>query len=816
IDGKLIAANAMGLCAYFDYDQTHARLTERMNHAPLEERVELLQQRGELAFNTFRYPDALNDYTAAEESAKSLPDGEHKRFVLTDLRQRRCRTYVALGNREKDADKALSWFAKAQDLARTKQQRAHMRIRTAKLLEWFGRFPEAVEVAQALGEEFPEEQVVDVRVGADVNPREIFSDSDPILPAKAWAHQFIRRILKIHGQDVYAKFDDRARRALQQARQENTPEAYLAIQRRWPVSKHVPDAYFAAAEVYYARAKQTEDAARADENLRQCVDLLQQVVHHRDNSHWPSTLAALTAVYTADGRVVLASQTRMELDDLPPDTPIAFADLQGPLDTILRDLDEGKIKTIQTPKTKTPEKTLPVLNPPLREIFRLDDSTTRLLFDTNGNPLRLGNIVFVQQGDEILLLDTSAAGAENAVRAAALTKIRYSRGQNFYVGISRHGNIVAVANNQRVSVFQTDTCKLLRQEDWSHYGFRDVMSVGVGDDRIVVLDAHSRMKVIDIATGEVRWKYPPKEPRRGKLPPAMPIEVRAPEAQRGNGRAPNIRVSLIPQIADGLIMAPMYTGDGVYGVFDINSGKLLLSHIAIPRNELQRFSGHIQGQLLGDDRLVIAVNGKLTLYDLKNAKKPVLETTVHTSRDVNGNLLGWNRDFLAVRGPKNNVLVYSLRDPTRNPTALSLSLPKIKGELVPQTAILDEQRVYVFVSRDIAIQALPDRIRFKGLAVTAFDLSSGKQLWSRIPLSMEAYSKLNHTETRRYLVLDLWPSDIQGQCLLIEKATGRIAQRLAITENHYDGKVWHFHRRAVVTNGRLVVENLKGIAVYGQ
>lgn len=829
IDGKIIAANALGLCAYFDYDKTHAGLSRRMEGKPARTRIDLLLQRGELSFTAARYEAALKDFAAAGELVQSLRDNEEKQFLQARLRQRRYQTCIALGNREKDADQALSWFHQARGLAGTDQERAYMLIRTARLLERVGRFAAAVDVAQTLGEQFPEEEVVDVRIGPDVNPRQTFGPDEATMPGAAWAYQFIHRLIEIHGREVYAKYDAQARQALQQARRENTPEAYLSIQKRWPLSKCVSDASFAAAEVYYTQARNANDAARADENLRRCEELLRPVADGQDDPHRPSALVAMAIIYTAGGQPTPARQARIALAELPGDTPVAFADIHAPLQNVLHDLEEGKIKPFSRASKPTGDRALGNLQPPLHPIFTLDNPYASLLFDTRGNPIRLGRIVFVQRGDKTLLVDTSAGDAEQAVRGEAMTKIWNSSEHSIYAGISRDGKLAAVADQKQVSVFRTDTYRLAWQAEWAALGCSNVEGVGIGEDRIAVLEP-TRLAVFDLATGRERWSYQPSGAAETAAPGDMaipgwmppPQQVRVAGGRRivmGNPSNPPA-VSLTPDVADGWIVAPMNTGDVSYVVFNAKNGAKILSRVVVPNRAQPSFTGRIAEALPGDGRWAVAVNGSLALYNVEESNKPVLQTMLHAHRDEDATLLGWGADFLAARTTGETVLLYSLRNPARSPVTLRLSLEGTRM-ITPFRATFDARRVYVLSSLGSAGRNLGQPMRpyaVQGLAAAAFDPVTGKQLWSReLAPAKDVAALQSVTETRRHLVVVLWRvDDTGGVCLLIDKATGEVVQRLTLPGKSKESVPLFHRRRAIVTDGRLIVETGEGITVFGQ
>jgi len=91
-------------------------------------------------------------------------------------------------------------------------------------------------------------------------------------------------------------------------------------------------------------------------------------------------------------------------------------------------------------------------------------------------------------------------------------------------------------------------------------------------------------------------------------------------------------------------------------------------------------------------------------------------------------------------------------------------------------------------------------------------------LWTREPAPAKDVTTLQSvTETRQHLVVVLWRvDDVGGVCLLIDKATGDVVQRLTLPGKSKESVPLFHRRRAMVVDGRLIVETGKGITVYGK
>jgi hypothetical protein len=281
-----------------------------------------------------------------------------------------------------------------------------------------------------------------------------------------------------------------------------------------------------------------------------------------------------------------------------------------------------------------------------------------------------------------------------------------------------------------------------------------------------------------------------------------------------------------PGIADGVVVSPVNTPDGCYGVFDAEKGKLLFSQTVVPDHQRSSFIGRVREELLGNHKLAVAVNGFITLYDVEEPCKKILETKVHDHRDAVPAILGWNRDFLILRGDVKTALLYFLSVPANQPVRLTLAPRNSVGDMVPFRAIIDADRAYVFASPKATIQKAPRYLppyacAVKGLVVKAFDPVTGEELWTCTP-DLKDHSQLMPfvVETQRRLVVTFWQvGGADGFCLLIDKETGKVSQRLRLSEDDYkiESMAMNLRRwRAIAAEERLAVETGKGITVYGK
>lgn len=830
-DDGLLAANAMGLCLYGDYERTLAVLTKRMKGKPPPGRLPLLMQRGDLSFHAGRYVAALRDYTEAAELAQSFSDGEETRYGRAQLRQNLYRVHVALGNAEKDAGRSLDHFVHAAALAVTDRQRAQMLLRIARRQEQAGRFADAAATAQRLYEQYAAEEVVDVPVGPDVDGRKRFGENEPTISARLWATRFLQRLLQIHGQAAYAAFDAQAERALREARCGNrTPEAFLKICRRWPWSRFAAEAQFAAAEEFYRRARQATRKGEKNEALRRCEDLLEPLTRMSGCPYRSSALAALAMVRLEAGRLASVALAKREMAKLPPDTLVVFAGWRAPLRNVLADLEKGG--SLASP-VGAPGRSLSTLRLPLRPIFTVGGPAARLLFDGSARPIRIGSLLFLRNSEGTFALDPSVDSPVQAMRGPALTTLALVPPHPLAAG--RAGKSVAVADQQGVSVFDAETFKLLRQESWAEQGAASVLRVGFPDGLMIFQTADGSLTARDCLTGEIRWQSAVSAPFRSPFPPhpnpmpmpvvlpggapVLPIPLRTADGGREQGFFSWEGIDL--PVRNGCVATVEISGDSMVVVRNVRNGKKLFSRVVArsSRTPASFPPSEIHIEWAGDALLAVAAGGNVFLFDLREPEAPVLETKSAVSPAGVSPLLGGDRDFLAVRGEKGTVRLFSARSPDRPPVILKSELPDGETGLLPMEAFSDGENVYVFScsSPEIPVPRAWARLAVRRFVISAYDPMTGAARWREETASVGGGASLySWAMTREHLIVTLWRQDnAGGTCLLLDKASGKVMQHLPLPGGT-DRLAPLYPRRMAIAGGRLVVETGKGVVVYGE
>ncbi|MCY2925933.1 MAG: PQQ-binding-like beta-propeller repeat protein, partial [Planctomycetota bacterium] len=271
----LLAANAAGLCAYFEYDDACRRLDDRIAKSPRADVGPLLLQRALLAFHAKAFDRVAADLDAARAAAREQFDAA----LLEQAGLWTHRLAVARGNHAPTTAEAIDWFQKARQTASTDEDKAAAMLRLAKAYETAAP-PAAAALAQELAEAFPVTLIPDVAIGVNAPAWSAPESDEPFAPASDRAQALIAALIARHGRDCYAGFDREAAAALEKARTDQNPQAALDVAQRWPQSLAVPAARYAAAELFCLQALKNSD--HREENLCEAFAQLSQLAASDD------------------------------------------------------------------------------------------------------------------------------------------------------------------------------------------------------------------------------------------------------------------------------------------------------------------------------------------------------------------------------------------------------------------------------------------------------------------------------------------------------------------------------------------------------
>ena len=516
--GKLIAANTLGVCVYDDYDRVYAGLTDWIAQVGAADRATPLMRRARLAFDAGRFDDALKDFLACSELAAKAKDTS----MTVQLQPWLNRTYTSLANRSETTEGMLKRFRQAEEYAETDQEKARATIRLAKCYERLAgerTTPErrvadlrtAIGLARVVADRHAREELVDLPIGKEARDETSQPQGKTIL-GEAWARTvFIPRLLEIHGRDVYVDVDARAKAALDEARGAGDIEAILAVVEKWPNSRWVDEANFAASEARYLQAEGLDkDEARKElEEPRNQLRLLAR------KPSGPMPLNALVGVAATSKRMhytvtrhcdrireICAKEDRFSLE-----TVVAFADIRGPVGDVLKQL-EGDKSVAPVPTTT---KHVATIQPPLAAVFALIGNDAYILRDQEYRPVRIGEKIVILKGGKPLLLDTAAARPEDAVvwtgseTVEAKGSALYTPGYGFVGGLSADGKAVLVADQKNVTAYNASSGKLLWTQGISDVGVAGPVYMATGDGVFVAADRNGKIACLDMATGKLKW-----------------------------------------------------------------------------------------------------------------------------------------------------------------------------------------------------------------------------------------------------------------------------------------------------------------------
>ena len=794
VSGRLVAANAAGMCAYFSYDTAREKITQRLERASPADKAELLFQRAHLAFGARRFDDALADYVACEATAKGNGDS----VMLSQLPPRFYRTYVGLGNQSASNEKMYEMFQTAQRYAQSNQDKAHMLLRLAKChvragegLKGKARIDEmakAVELAQQIRETYASEDLVDVQIGPDAVDAIRFDQSEQTIPAKTLALDFINELRQRFGPEVYAVFDAKAKLALDAAVAEGDPVKIHGVARRWPNSKWADAATFAAAEIYYLKALESEPRA-AEEMFGHAIGLLSDVANRSGSSLQASANVGLAAIYARSGQLI-AARLRCDLvRDLPEDTAVEFANVRGPLGEIITSIDSGKVP--QTTRALKPRSSLTL---PLRKSYAVEGDNAQILRDHLYRPIRIGEGVFLLNGGRVVMIDAGATKADEAVSWSGLGAFSDNTAQGnlairppatrLVAGLSADRKVLAVADGSVIVGFDVRTCKRLWELKISDMGVSGSVTIAVGAGVVIAIDSNGRVGCADIATGRNAW--------------------------RSNLVGGNRHPYGVPDIGAGHAIV-RHNGVRSMTCFDLKTGKV------VKRWSAQRAA---QGYVLEGGLIAVMVDGTVELIDPSTVSKP-LWTKAYPAND-GAAILAASSKHIVVAPHQTSQAVEVLATMRGEAAAARFSTALVDGRAaIPVDAAVDDAAVYLVCSLSPvgAKKSYYELSQAAGLVVQKYDLTRRRVVWHKMLLRDGTRYALPITLGREHLVVMSLPQQptepVEAWVLVL--ADGRQAEKLDLIGKETDQAVLRLRARLgppVMTNGHLCVETVKGVTVY--
>ena len=787
-DGKLIAANMLGICTYFGYDVARAELTKRMGQVPVAKRPALLRQQAQLAFDAGRFDVALADLNACKAAAEAQND----KATGARLSQMFYRTYVALGNHAR-GDGMLRMFAQALSYAVTDQDKGHMKFRLAKYYEKAGQYAKAAELAQEMAERFADEELAEVEIGPEADDSVRFGPRERTVPGDRLARDYLRGLLEKYGRECYAKFDALAKQALGAALAAGDPNQMLTVAKRWPNSEWQDDALFRASEAYYLKA--AEDRAKADDYLAEARRHLFRVARTDDSPLRFSASVALATIYARGGWVTSARKECEALRELPGETQVAFADIRGKLTDVLKIIEGGKL-----PKTARRMRLVARISPPLAELFALKDTSITVLRDQEYQPIRVGEKIAVVKGSEVYLLDTTARGAGEALSGwkglAGIDKdgaqrfAYYPPGMRLIGGLSRERNVLVVADRKTLRGLELVSAKIVWQRQMEKIDIRSFYCMGVGCGVVVVVDNRGKVSCLNIADGKLLWQ----------------------SALVGGARHPVGP----PRVAGDVVVLRHNGGKTVTCISLAKGGRVIGKWQATQWAECE----------ITDDGLVLLMlDGELTVREPAKIDKPLWRRKYDFGKQPS--ILGASSDHVAV-SPSNTSGPVEILSITGGRKTASLETAPVGGMPgVPFSVRFAGGDAFVLCAAGMSgrRKAVYGRLSSsRGVALQKFRLSDGRRLWDRnLEDNMGMYfpnvlplviGKDHVVVTARHYQINM-----PYHAYVVDSRTGQVKQKIDLQGKGAGAQKESRRRQGigqpVMTNGRLCVETSEGVTVYG-
>ncbi len=498
LDGMLLASNAMGICAYKDYDRWLEIITARLEDTAGLDRAALLYKRSVIAFYGERYRRAAADLVAAAKLAGA--GGNAGRPLSLKISHLLLKSRVKLANEaiaRGDREEALKLFRAARDVALTRREKAYMSIRLMKYYERYGLWARAIETAEKLAGAFAGETLYDIRIGKRaLAPDEIQqgeAKNEPV-PVEELAGTFIQRLIRVHGRKVYESFDKRAKKALDEALAAEDPEAARAVADRFSHSVWAGEALTRSLELYCLKA-----AAASGENRTHYRNRAIEIMN-RDFAADPSDPCFVPVAVARLSCFGIEGRRRSLFEELAvtdPATTVSFADVRGTLGRLLEEIAAGNIRLF------APTPAAASIRPPLEQVRVMGGAADRLGVGNDFRPAVFAGRLAVLTGDCLRLmaagdpqpLDGAVPLATVPAGGAVIPRVWFSRdGKSVTFCSTRSAAGIDVDAEEGGGGWQIDPARL---------GFASFTPVGGDDEHLVVTGRTGA--VVAVSGGRTKW-----------------------------------------------------------------------------------------------------------------------------------------------------------------------------------------------------------------------------------------------------------------------------------------------------------------------
>ena len=828
VDGVLVASNAAGICAYFNYDQAFQRMSDRIAQATPEEKLQLIYQRAQVSFSAKRIPAALQDLLDCQKMAK-----DQNNAGMTDLlAPRLCRAYVAMANHGANPREMVEYIRKSAEYGVSDQDKALYLLRLAKCNRKAGDLKAALSGAQELSEKMADMLLADVVVGpaADDTVRQ---DIPEQRTARSIAQDLIGEIVDsgTEGRAAYKDFDDLAKGNLDKARQAHDPEAMIAVASAWPHSLYAGEAQFAAAQEYYRKALKAanpEDASVALGNVMKYLS----IAAYEKGKYRASARLAIAMIFTQSGSLQLAQLALDQLEGVDPQSEFSFADLHGKLSDLL--------KQVGPAPALPPIPDVSMLKGSMEQLYAIPGQSMNILTDQKNMPVRLGDQVLVLKDDRLVLVDTQARDSESAITWSALSTVHlppapidasafYSpQYKHVIAGLSKDKKVIGVVDYETACGLDVRSAKIVWRHAMGEYGGRlEPGMLSIGEGMLVSSDQTGKVSCVDLSTGELAWSSVPTSAVRGMV--------------------------VAPTISNGMVMARC-NGGRCLVCWDIKSGKILATIESKKDPANGSGNGSANGMFTPQGLLVTLVDNELSVREAKNLERAIW------ARKYSGQIPGvFSAPALGAALSDRVVVARDLRDPR---VSNQLEVVSLVSGAVIQTLILGNienspampllrdcqspkfrdmqtimcdvqgQNLYVTCTRSqqsgaMAVNNFNGQPLTPGISIQKFNLKSGKREWqSDIETEGSSYFVPSLVVGQTHVMFCPGASVKDGaessdaKVYLIDGVDGKLVNTLDPSKSKADQAGqnrlgFRLMTPAVMTNGKILMENIDGATVYG-
>lgn len=767
--GRVIAANALGVCSYVNCKAVTDEITAMLPHASQSEQVGFYFERAWLAYYAHRFDDAYEDLYACKVLAESI--GESGPPELQTLMYLSC---VARANQADEPEQVMAMLDLADSYAQNDQEKAHNALRRAKHYQRIGDFEKAIALAHEIVDRYGHLKLVDVAMGPEANSIVRFDEDLPRVPAVELIHgRFLRDMIARHGQEVYAAFDAKAAEALAEARGNDNPSAMLAVAANWPNSMWADDGLYGAAEIYYTRALQAKGKLQEELSAKAC-SALSQVANRIDSPLAVSAQMGLAIIYARQGNSALVADActlALEMARRTASgagTAINFADVHGTLDEVAEAVASGELP--QEGHARTDER----LELPVHRVFAIAGDA-QIMRAAGRRPLQVKDDVILAGQDYVMRVDSSAADGASAVRwRCQLTgqATEQNRPSSSFVGALDGGTgiLTVIIGNELAGLAWESGEILWRRALGDGPGATPAVIAG-GSGRVVAVGYDGVVSCLDMSTGEIRW--------RSSLPAGATrprIVCLAGRFALVEGRQANIVLCYDLQGAGEAIGS--WRGE-TCASFDVSS----------------------------DNIFVVMVDGTLRAYDPTRIDSPLWERKFPA--DAGPAVLAASREGVVVGYTGPGACRLEVVSPNDGHTISRAETASSSGmATVAVTAALRAGYLYVFaVPVEPGVQPAPIEMTAagQGLLMQKFDISDGRMLWQRdyTPEPPEDRRLLEPTITDQHLLTGFAE---HGRAYVLSLEDGRAVP---------GGRFESVTGQPAVVAGRLVIPTGEGVIFYG-